>query len=225
MGGQINEAFLTNVADILEQARQNAKAAIDLSMVYAYFEIGKLIVEEEQSGGQRAAYGKYVIPELSQYLTAHLGRGFSVTNLKQMRKFYQVYAGDQIGQTLSDQFSNLPAVSTGRKFPLSWSHYLKLMRIDNADQRHFYEIEAAQNHWGLKELQRRAWKKYRKKHENRITFWIARTHGSLQFFCIFWGISQERLPYHSYSVPGYGTGDQIGCRKQNRGTGSGKTNP
>jgi len=98
----------------LEQARQNAKAAIDLSMVYAYFEIGKLIVEEEQSGGQRAAYGKYVIPELSKYLTANLGRGFSVTNLKQMRKFYQVYAGDQIGQTLSDQFSNLLAVSTGR---------------------------------------------------------------------------------------------------------------
>ena len=81
MGEQINEAFLTNVAGILEQARQNAKAAIDLSMVYAYFEIGKLIVEEEQSGGQRAAYGKYVIPELSKYLTAHLGRGFSITNL------------------------------------------------------------------------------------------------------------------------------------------------
>ena len=154
MSKQINEAFLTNVAEILEQARQNAKAAIDLSMVYAYFEIGKLIVEEEQIGGQRAAYGKYVIPELSKYLTAHLGRGFSVTNLKQMRKFYQVYAGDQISQTLSDQFSNLPTVSTGRKFPLSWSHYLKLMRIDNADRRHFYEIEAAQNHWGLKELQR-----------------------------------------------------------------------
>lgn len=154
MSEQINEAFLMSVAGILEQARQNAKVAIDLSMVYAYFEIGKLIVEEEQSGGQRAAYGKYVIPELSKYLTEHLGRGFSVTNLKQMRKFYQVYVGDQIGQTLSDQFSNLPAVSTGRKFPLSWSHYLKLMRIDNADQRHFYEIEAAQNHWGLKELQR-----------------------------------------------------------------------
>lgn len=154
MSEQIKKAFLTNVAGILEQAQQNAKAAIDLSMVYAYFEIGKLIVEEEQSGGQRAAYGKYVIPELSKYLTAHLGQGFSITNMKQMRKFYQVYAGDQIGQTLSDQFANLPAVSTGRKFPLSWSHYLKLMRIDNADQRHFYEIEAAQNHWGLKELQR-----------------------------------------------------------------------
>ncbi|MDE6874665.1 MAG: PDDEXK nuclease domain-containing protein [Lachnospiraceae bacterium] len=154
MGEQISETFFTNVSDILEQAKQNAKAAIDLSMVYAYFEIGRLIVEEEQSGGQRAAYGKYVIPELSKYLTVHMGRGFSVTNLKQMRKFYQVYAEDRIGQTLSDQFANLPAVSTGRKFPLSWSHYLKLMRIDNADQRHFYEIEAAQNHWGLRELQR-----------------------------------------------------------------------
>ena len=154
MSEQINETFLANVAGILEQARQNTKAAIDLSMVYAYFEIGRLIVEEEQSGGKRAAYGKYVIPELSKYLTEHMGRGFSVTNLKQMRKFYQVYAEDQISQTLSDQFANLPAVSTGRKFPLSWSHYLKLMRIGNAEQRHFYEIEAAQNHWGLKELQR-----------------------------------------------------------------------
>jgi len=154
MSEQINETFLANVAGILEQARQNTKAAIDLSMVYAYFEIGRLSVEEEQSGGKRAAYGKYVIPELSKYLTEHMGRGFSVTNLKQMRKFYQVYAEDQISQTLSDQFSNLPAVSTGRKFPLSWSHYLKLMRIGNAEQRHFYEIEAAQNHWGLKELQR-----------------------------------------------------------------------
>lgn len=122
--------------------------------MYAYFETGKLIVEEEQNGKQRAAYGKYVIPELSKYLTEHIGRGFSVTNLKQMRKFYQVYAGDQIGQTLSDQFVSLPAVSTGRKFPLSWSHYLKLMRIENADVRHFYEIEAAQNHWGLRELER-----------------------------------------------------------------------
>ncbi|MCM1261077.1 MAG: PDDEXK nuclease domain-containing protein [Butyrivibrio sp.] len=154
MSGQINEKFLTNVAGILKQAKKNAKTAIDISMVYAYFEIGRLIIEEEQNGSSRAAYGKYVIPELSEYLTTHMGRGFSVTNLKQMRKFYQVYAKDQIGQTLSDQFANLPAVSTGRRFPLSWSHYLKLMRIDNVEQRHFYEIEAVQNHWGLKELQR-----------------------------------------------------------------------
>lgn len=154
MSEKMNDNFLQSVADVLENARKNAKAAVDLSMVYAYFETGRLIVEEEQNGSQRAAYGKYLIPELSKYLTERIGRGFSVTNLKQMRKFYQVYAGDQIGQTLSDQLKNLPAVSTGRKFPLSWSHYLKLMRIDNADERHFYEIEATQNHWGIKELNR-----------------------------------------------------------------------
>ena len=154
MGEKMNEDFLQSVADVLERARKNAKAAIDLSMVYAYFETGRLIVEEEQSGSQRAAYGKYLIPELSKYLTERMGRGYSVTNLKQMRKFYQVYADDQIGQMLSDQLRNLPTVSTGRKFPLSWSHYLKLMRIDNVDERHFYEIEAAQNHWGVEELKR-----------------------------------------------------------------------
>lgn len=115
-------------------------------MVYAYFEIGRLIIEEEQNGKERAAYGKYIISELSRYLTQHMGRGFSVTNLKQMRKFYRVYADDQIGQTLSDQLKNFPAVSTGRKFALSWSHYLKLMRIDNIEERHFYEMEAFQNH-------------------------------------------------------------------------------
>ncbi|MBD5556018.1 MAG: DUF1016 domain-containing protein [Roseburia sp.] len=154
MSEKMNEDFLQSVADVLEAARKNAKAAIDLSMVYAYFETGRLIVEEEQNGLQRAAYGKYLIPELSKYLTKRMGRGFSVTNLKQMRKFYQVYAADQIGQMLSDQLSDLPTVSTGRKFPLSWSHYLKLMRIDNVDERHFYEIEATQNHWGVEELKR-----------------------------------------------------------------------
>ena len=154
MNKKMNEDFFQSVADVLERARKNARAAIDLSMVYAYFETGRLIVEQEQKGMQRAAYGKYLIPELSKYLTERMGRGYSVTNLKQMRKFYQVYADDQIGQILSDQFPTLPSVTTGRKFLLSWSHYLKLMRIDNVDERHFYEIEAMQNHWGVEELKR-----------------------------------------------------------------------
>ena len=154
MDEKMNEDFLRSVADVLKRARKNVKAAIDMSMVYAYFETGRLIVGEEQNGLQRAVYGKYLIPELSKYLTKHMGRGYSITNLKQMRKFYQVYADDQIGQILSDQFPNLPSVTTGRKFLLSWSHYLKLMRIDNVDERHFYEIEAMQNHWGVEELKR-----------------------------------------------------------------------
>ena len=146
--------FLKNVSDILTQARKNAKTAVNLSMVYAYFEIGKMIVEEEQQGDNRAAYGKYLLQTLSDYLTKQFGKGFSVTNLKQMRQFYLTYGNDQIGQKVSDQFANLPRVSTGRKFFLSWSHYLKLMRISNVDERHFYEIEAAKNDWSLSQLQR-----------------------------------------------------------------------
>ena len=71
-----------------------------------------------------------------------------------MRQFYKVYASDQIGETVFSQFENLPAVSTGRKFFLSWSHYLKLMRIGNVDERHFYEIESVKNDWSLSELKR-----------------------------------------------------------------------
>ena len=123
-------------------------------MVYTYYNIGYMIVEEEQKGSNRAEYGKYVLKELSVYLAERFGKGFSVTNLKQMRQFYMIYSSDQIGQTVSDQFKNLPTVNTGRKFFLSWSHYLQLMRISNIDERHFYEIEAAKNDWSLSELKR-----------------------------------------------------------------------
>ena len=81
-----------------------------------------------------------------------MAKVFSVGNLKNIRQFYRVYANDQIGETVFSQFNNLPAVSTGRRFFLSWSHYLKLMRIANIDERHFYEIEAAKNDWSLSEL-------------------------------------------------------------------------
>ena len=149
-----NEKFFQNISELLETARKKVKTAVNLSMVYTYFEIGRMIFEEEQNGEQRASYGKYLINELSKYLTVQFGKGFSVTNLKQMRQFYVVYSEDQISQTVSDQFSNLPTVSTGRKFFLSWSHYLKLMRISNVEERHFYEIEAAKNDWSLKEMKR-----------------------------------------------------------------------
>ena len=150
----IRSSFLDSVQKILEDARNRAREAVDLSMVYAYFEVGRMIYEEEQNGKSRAEYGKYVIPELSKYLTVHFGRGFSETNLKQMRYFFQVYSQEPIRQTLSDELRNFPTTSTGRKFVLSWSHYLKLMRIDNPDIRSFYEIEAYRNHWGLRELNR-----------------------------------------------------------------------
>ena len=150
----MNEQFIQDVASILDRARQRAKTAVNLSMVYAYYEIGKRIVLEEQQGEQRAAYGQQVLSELSRYLTAQFGKGFSVGNLKNIRQFYLVYSEDQIGETVFSQSSELPAVDTGRKFYLSWSHYLKLMRIENVEERHFYEIEAVKNDWSLSELKR-----------------------------------------------------------------------
>ena len=150
----INQGFLKSVSEVLEKAKQNVKTAVNLSMVYAYFEIGRMIVEEEQQGENRAAYGKQLLKELSAYLTSAFGKGYSVDNLKLMRRFYNVYSNDPIGETLFPQFENLPTVSSGRKFYLSWSHYLKLMRIDNVDERHFYEIEAVKNDWSLSELKR-----------------------------------------------------------------------
>lgn len=150
----IKSDFLQNVSDLLKLAKKNVKTAVNISMVYTYYEIGKRIFLEEQSGHERAGYGKYIIKELSEYLTDQFGKGFSTTNLKQMRQFYLVYANDQIGQNVSDQFCNLPITDNGRCFFLSWSHYLKLMRIDNADERHFYEIESVKNDWTLIELKR-----------------------------------------------------------------------
>lgn len=79
--------FYEKVSDLLEQARKNVKTAVNLSMVYTYYEIGKMIIEEEQNGNNRAEYGKYILKELSNHLTEKFGKGFSVTNLKMIRKF------------------------------------------------------------------------------------------------------------------------------------------
>jgi len=104
-----------------------------------YFEIGKMIVEEEQHGKEKSEYGKQVLKELSGRLVIEFGKGFSETNLRQMREFYINYS---IRQTVSDELK------------LTWSHYLKLMRIADLNERNFYEIEAIKNNWSLRELQR-----------------------------------------------------------------------
>lgn len=151
---EINTVFFNKVGLLLEEARKKVKTAVNLAMVYTYFEIGKMIVEEEQNGADRAEYGKRILKGLSDYLTDSFGKGFSVDNLKLMRKFYLVYNNDAIGETVFPQSDRLPVASNGRHFYLSWSHYLKLMRISSADERRFYEIEAAKNDWSLSELRR-----------------------------------------------------------------------
>lgn len=136
----VNEdGFYSKILDLLKSARKTVVQSVNKTIVDTYFEIGRLIVEEEQNGKSKAEYGQNLIAELSQKLTTEFGKGFSTTNLKQMRTFYLTYSK---GQTVSDEFR------------LSWSHYLMLMRIDNLEDCKFYEIETAQNNWSLRELQR-----------------------------------------------------------------------
>ena len=139
---------------VIEEAKKNVKTTVNIAMVYTYFEIGRMIIEEEQNGDNRAEYGKYIIRNLSSFLTEHYGKGYSISNLKNFRQFYLIYSNDSIGQTMFSQFKNYPATVTERKFYLSWSHYLKLTRISNIEERHFYEIEAVKNDWSLSELKR-----------------------------------------------------------------------
>ena len=146
--------FNEQILELLIQSKKNLKTAVNISMVYTYYEIGRRIVEEEQNGKDRADYGTHLLKELAAYLTENVGKGFSADNLKLMRRFYVVYSQDRIGETVFPQSENLPVVASGRKFYLSWSHYLKLMRIGNIEERHFYEIEAAKNDWSLSELNR-----------------------------------------------------------------------
>ncbi len=133
------ENLYDKISILLETSRKNLKKSVNTIMVSTYFEVGRLIVEEEQNGEERAKYGKYIIENLSKKLTSEYGKGFSTTNLKQMKSFYLAYGK---GQTVSDQFK------------LSFSHYLILMRIGNIEERNFYEIEAIKNDWSLAELQR-----------------------------------------------------------------------
>jgi len=134
-----HQNFIERISALLNNARNKIVNTVNQTMVLTYFEIGRMIVEEEQNGKDRADYGKKLLVILSNKLTQDFGKGFSETNIKQMRSFYIKYAK---GQTVSD------------KFKLSWSHYLKLMRIDDEKERNFYEIESSKNNWSLRELQR-----------------------------------------------------------------------
>ena len=169
----ISANFFEKVAAIVEQARTYVGRTADLAMCVTYFEVGRMIVEQEQGGRARAEYRRRLLAELAEYLGKRFGKGFSETNLKNARKFYQIYA-PEIRQSLPDELEDGPKnqirqsmtaksessdfLPIGRKladfFKVSWTHYVVLMRIENADERHFYEIEAAKQQWTVKQLQR-----------------------------------------------------------------------
>lgn len=143
--------FYNKIVELLNNARNKVVQTVNTTMVYTYFEIGRIIIEEEQNGKERAQYGKKILKALSQKLQKDFGKGFSETNLKQMRQFFLTYSKSQ---TLSDQSEMLSQKLKNIDFQLSWSHYLFLMKIDNLDERKFYEIESKNNTWSLRELQR-----------------------------------------------------------------------
>jgi len=163
MKSTINTTFYNQIIDLLQAARNSVVLAVNQTMVLTYFKIGERIVEEEQNGKERAAYGKNLLQGLSTKLTKDFGRGFSVDNLENMRRFYITYSksdtvsrisSENISETMSRKSENGIKQEVLAIFSLSWSHYLILIRIENEGERKFYEIEATKNNWSVRELQR-----------------------------------------------------------------------
>jgi predicted nuclease of restriction endonuclease-like (RecB) superfamily len=134
-----NNNIYQEIKELLYSAKNRVYQTINTTMTETYFQIGKRIVEEEQGGETRAEYGKSLLKLLSVQLINEFGKGFSVDNLENMRRFYLAF---QKSETVS------------RKFELSWSHYIFLTRIENINERNFYEIESIENSWSLRELKR-----------------------------------------------------------------------
>ncbi len=154
------EYLYGQVSEIVENARSTAFKQVNLLQIVTNLLVGKRIVEDEQQGNIRAKYGKSVLKQLSLKLTKKYGRGFSVDNLENMRKFYLKF-GDRISRAVFERLENSKSESLIRilgkeeiPFKLTWTHYLILMRIENIDERNFYEIEAYNEGWNCRTLQR-----------------------------------------------------------------------
>ncbi len=139
------QQILEDIRKLIIEARKSVQRNVNRTMVVTYWHIGKRIVVEEQHGQKRAKYASEMMKQLSSELTREFGKGFSLTNLKQMRQFYTVYP---IGQLATDQLDILHNVH------ISWTHYVFLMRLKDENERRFYEIETAHNNWSIDELKR-----------------------------------------------------------------------
>lgn len=176
-------SLFARVVALIEEARRKVAAVANIAQVYTNYEIGRQIVEEEQGGKRRAEYGKQILIDLSQKLTARFGRGWSVENLTLMRKFFQVYSpvtisatplrkssgkeivntvyeiakGEEIVNTVYQIDDDNDLATASRQIPqftLGWSHYLLLMRIVDPVERAFYEREATERNWSFRQLER-----------------------------------------------------------------------
>jgi len=162
--------LFNDIKAIIEHSRHTIVRSVNTIIVYTYFEVGRMIVEEEQEGDERAVYAKETLKQLSVLLLKDYGKGYSEDNLARCRKFYLLY-NNKISATVSRK-SSTPSkkrisATLSRKFEiekrqrlffakmqLGWSHYVQLIRIENEEERTFYEIEAVQNNWSVRELQR-----------------------------------------------------------------------
>ena len=134
-----------SIKQLIQQAQTQVVQNVNSTMVFTYFHIGRMIVEYEQNGKIRADYAKETLKILSDKLTYQFGKGYSIDNLERIRKFYLIY-NNRISASVMRKFK-IP-------FSLSWTHYLLLIKIEDEDERNFYEIEAVQNSWSVRELQR-----------------------------------------------------------------------
>lgn len=150
--------MLHGVVDLIRQGRLTAARSVNVVLTTTYWLVGRRIVEHEQAGAERAAYGEALLKRLAGDLTSRLGRGFSERNLEQMRLFYLGWPNPQtvsaesapssISQTLSAKSRELP------RFPLPWSHYVRLLAVPDPDARLYYEREAVSGGWSVRQLDR-----------------------------------------------------------------------
>lgn len=163
-GTEPYRGLLGGIETLLEQARRSSARAVNAIMTATYWEVGRRIVEYEQGGEARAAYGVELLSRLSLDLTRRFGRGFSRQNLQQMRQFYLVHPEEPIRQTLSGKSSeganlqtpsaNSPVGRIVARFPPPWSAYVRLLAVKNEHARLFYETEALRGGWSVRQLDR-----------------------------------------------------------------------
>jgi predicted nuclease of restriction endonuclease-like (RecB) superfamily len=170
---QSDQLLLLGIRSLIIEVRRNIVRGVNAALVWTNFEIGRRIVEYEQSGKKRAEYAEETLKSLSQKLTVEFGKGYSVDNLELMRRFYLVYSKSETlsrkSELLKLQTASIEPESAKSAvdlksetvsrispslFPLSWSHYVFLMGIDDENERRFYEIESANQNWSLRELRR-----------------------------------------------------------------------
>jgi len=144
--------LIGDLSSLIERGRRFAVRYVNTALVVTYWLMGRRIVEYEQKGKKRAEYGETTLRKLADDLTNKFGRGFSLPQLKNIRQFYLLYS--KKSYTLSSQSGSIIPEKFLVRFPLSWSHYCELMRLDDPAQREFYERECIQGNWSVRQLDR-----------------------------------------------------------------------